>query len=150
MTTYKRASFSHPDFQKLIIDLDKDLWLRYPDVQQNFDTLNFIDESARIILAHESVDAIGCGCFRPMKEKGVIEIKRMYVVSSFRGRGIGKLILRKLEQWAVEDGFTQSKLETGINQPEAIAAYEKSGYDRISNYEPYENSVESICMMKIL
>lgn len=150
MTTYTRTSSSSPDFQKLVIDLDKDLWSRYPNEQQNFAPFNFVDESARVILVKEGLASIGCGCFRPMKEKGVIEIKRMYVAPSFRGKGIGKLILYKLEQWAIEEGFAQSKLETGINQPEAIAAYEKSGYIRIPNYEPYENIAISICMMKIL
>lgn len=150
MTTYTRTNFSNSDFQKLISDLDKDLWSRYPNEQQDFAPFNFVDESARIILAQEEFQAIGCGCFRAMKEKGVIEIKRMYVAPTYRGKGIGKLILYKLEQWALEEGFTKSKLETGINQPEAITAYEKSGYSRIPNYEPYENIAVSICMMKIL
>lgn len=150
MTTYRPTSSSNPDFQKLVIDLDKDIWSRYPNEQQNFAPFNFVDESARVMMAYQDLVPIGCGCFRPMQEKGVIEIKRMYVAPSFRGKGIGKLILYKLEQWAIEEGFTQSKLETGIHQPEAIAAYEKSGYSRIPNYEPYENIAVSICMMKIL
>ena len=58
------------------------------------------------------------------------------------------MILQKLEQWAKEEKFVLAKLETGINQPEAIAAYEKSGYVRIPNFEPYVNVKESICMMK--
>jgi hypothetical protein len=41
-----------------------------------------------------------------------------------------------------------SILETGVNQPEAIAAYEKSGYVRIPNFYPYEEVRESICMQK--
>ena len=85
-----------------------------------------------------------------MKEKNVIEIKRMYVARLFRSRGVGKMILQKLEQWAKEEKFVQAKLETGIRQPEAIAAYEKSGYVRIPNFEPYVDVKESICMMKQL
>ena len=150
MTTYKRTSSSDLDFQQLIIDLDKEFWVRYPDTQQNFTPFNYVDESARVIVACQGVEPIGCGCFRPMKEKDTIEIKRMYVIPSFRNRGEGKMILQKLEQWAVEEGFDQAKLETGDKQPEAIVAYEKSGYVRIPNYEPYVNIAESICMMKRL
>jgi len=150
MTTYKRSSVSHPDFQRLIIDLDKEFWVRYPDTQQNFVPFNYVDESARVIVAYEDTLAIGCGCFRPMKEKSTLEIKRMYVVPFFRNRGVGRVILQKLEQWAVEQGFVTAKLETGIKQPEAIAAYEKSGYVLIPNFEPYVNVAESICMMKRL
>ena len=148
--TYKRTTASDPDFKALIIDLDTDLWERYPDIQQNFAPFNFVDDSFRVILAQEDEAPVGCGCFRPVKEKDVVEIKRMYVAPSFRSIGVGKMILKKLEQWAMEDGFVLAKLETGINQPEAIAAYEKSGYVRIPNFEPYVDVKESICMMKQL
>lgn len=150
MTTYKRTSASDPDFQQLIIDLDKEFWVRYPDTQQNFTPFNYVDETARVIVAYDEATAIGCGCFRPMKEGDTIEIKRMYVIPFFRNRGVGKVILHNLEQWASEQGFGIAKLETGIMQPEAIAAYEKSGYDRIPNYGPYVHVAESICMMKRL
>ena len=150
MVIYKRTVASNHDFKKLIIDLDKDLWARYPDIQQNFAPFNFVDDSFRVILAREDEVPIGCGCFRRMKEKDVIEIKRMYVAPSFRSKGVGKMILQKLEQWAKEEKFVLAKLETGINQPEAIAAYEKSGYVRIPNFEPYIDVKESICMMKQL
>jgi len=150
MTTYKRTTSSDPDFQRLIIDLDKEFWVRYPDTQQDFAPFNYVDERARVIVAYDDATAIGCGCFRPMKEGDAIEIKRMYVIPFFRNRGVGKVILHTLEQWAGEQGFSISKLETGINQPEAIAAYEKSGYTLIPNFEPYVNVKESICMMKQL
>jgi putative acetyltransferase len=148
MFTYTRTTASDSDFKALVIDLDKDLWARYPYIQQNFAPFNFVDDSFRVILAQDDQRPVGCGCFRPVKEKGVVEIKRMYVKPSFRSRGVGKMILQKLEQWAKEEKFVLAKLETGINQPEAIAAYEKSGYVRIPNFEPYVNVKESICMMK--
>ena len=150
MTTYKRLASTHPDFQQLIINLDKEFWVRYPDTQQNFAPFNYVDETARVIVGYDGGSPIGCGCFRPMKEKDTIEIKRMFVVPSFRNKGIGKMILQQLEQWAAEGGFIQAKLETGIKQPEAIAAYEKSGYTRIPNFGPYSNIAESICMAKLL
>jgi putative acetyltransferase len=109
-----------------------------------------VDERARVIVAYDDETAIGCGCFRPMKEGDTIEIKRMYVIPFFRNRGVGKVILHNLEQWASEQGYETAKLETGIKQPEAIAAYEKSGYVQIPNFEPYVNVAESICMMKNL
>ncbi len=150
MTTFKRTTASDPDFQKLIVDLDKEFWVRYPDTQQNFAPFNYVDERARVVLAFAEDEPVGCGCFRPMKEEHTLEIKRMYVVPHHRSKGIGKLVLKQLEQWGAEEGFRVAMLETGIKQPEAIAAYEKSGYVRIPNYEPYVNIAESICMTKKL
>jgi len=150
MTRYKRTSASDPDFQKLIVELDKEFWVRYPDTQQNFAPFNYVDDSARVIVVYQDHQPVGCGCFRPMKESKTAEIKRMYVDPAFRNHGIGKIILQELELWAIEDGFEIAKLETGIKQPEAIAAYEKSGYLRIPNFPPYVDVKESICMMKQL
>ena len=50
----------------------------------------------------------------------------MYVELDNRGRGIATAILKELESWALELGYTKLILETGINQPEAIALYQKS------------------------
>ncbi len=150
MLTYRRTTGSDSEFKALVADLDTDLWIRYPDIQQNLAPYNFVDETFRVILVQENERPVGCGCFRPVAENGVVEIKRMYVAPTFRNKGVGKTILVKLEQWAKEEGFVQAKLETGIRQPEAIAAYEKSGYIRIPNFEPYVNVKESICLMKIL
>jgi len=150
MISYKKTTASHPDFKKLITELDKELWVRYPKTQQNFTPFNFIDETAKIILAFENDEVIGCGCFRPMEEERTVEFKRMYVVPTFRNKGVGKSILQKLEEWATSEGFVFGKLETGNNQPEAVSAYEKSGFVRIPNFGPYVNMKESICMMKLL
>jgi putative acetyltransferase len=151
MITLQRTNASHPDFQALIVDLDKELWERYPLIQQNFAPFNKIDYQARVVVVYEDNIVTGCGCFRPMKKEAqTVEVKRMYVVPHARSKGIGKLILKELQKWAVEEGNHTAKLETGLNQPEAIAAYEKSGYTRIPNFEPYENISESICMMKVL
>jgi GNAT superfamily N-acetyltransferase len=138
------------DFKSLIVDLDKEFWVRYPDTQQNFEPYNKIDLSARVVVAYLNNKAVGCGCFRPTGEDRTLEIKRMYVVPGFRSNGIAKIILRDLEQWGREEGFMYSKLETGIKQPEAIAVYKKEAYIQIPNYPPYVDVAESICMSKKL
>jgi putative acetyltransferase len=40
--------------------------------------------------------------------------------------------------------------ETGKRQPEAIALYEKQGYQRISNYGQYIGVENSVCFEKVL
>lgn len=150
MIIIKRTAVKDPDFALLVIDLDKELWLRYPDTQQNFSPFNKVDKTVRVVLAYLDDRPVGCGCFRPMDEFETIEIKRMYVVPSARGLGIAKLILRELEVWGMEEGFTHSKLETGVNQPEAMAVYKRAKYQQIPNYPPYTHIAESICMAKKL
>jgi GNAT superfamily N-acetyltransferase len=146
---FKRTAFDHPDFQLLIKELDKEFWVRYPLTQQNFEPFNKVDDSCRVILVYHKSKPMGCGCFRPKQEQ-TVEIKRMYVQAVFRNKGIARKILQMLEDWSVSEGFSRSILETGNNQPEAIASYKKSGYRIIPNFPPYENVTESICMEKIL
>ena len=150
MIATKRTTAADLDFKSLIVDLDKEFWVRYPDTQQNFEPYNKIDLSARVVVAYLNHKVVGCGCFRSMGEDRTLEIKRMYVVPELRGKGIAKIILRELEQWGREEGFTHSKLETGIKQPEAIAVYKKEAYIQIPNYPPYVDVAESICMSKRL
>lgn len=149
MITFLRTTPHHPAFGELIIELDKEFLARYPDNQQDFAPYNKIEDDARVVLAFESARAVGCGCFRD-RQQATIEIKRMYVVRQYRNQGIGRKILMHLEQWAVEQGFTKSILETGVNQPEAQAAYRKSGYKVIPNFPPYKDAALSICMEKNL
>ena len=59
-------------------------------------------------------------------------------------------VLSDLESWAKELGFVKCVLETGINQPEAIALYKKCGYSIIENYGQYKGVENSLCFEKIL
>lgn len=149
MLTITHTSYFNPDFKKLIELLDKEYMIRYPYFTNFTNPYNILDEQARVILVYDNTTPIACGAFRPVDNK-TIEIKRMYTLSPFRNRGIGKQVVRELEQWARSEGFSVSILETGINQPEAIATYEKSGYVRTAKYPPYVDVQESICMKKSL
>ena len=133
----------------MIEELDNEFLVRYPFLQQVFTPFNLLDQNARVVMAYYQIIPVGCGAFRLVDEQ-TIEIKRMYTLPSYRNQSVGKRILNQLETWARGEGFSVSKLETGINQPEAIAAYEKSGYKRIPNFPPYGEVRESICMEKYL
>lgn len=149
MITFTRTNFSNPDLQKLIIELDNEFVVRYPYIENIRIPFNLLNENARVVVAYDKLTPIACGAFRPVDET-TIEIKRMFTLPNYRNQGIGKKVLMELEHWAKREGFTVSILETGVNQPEAIAAYEKSGYTRIPNFPPYVDVKESICMRKYL
>jgi GNAT superfamily N-acetyltransferase len=54
----------------------------------------------------------------------------MYVEPAHRGKGVNKLILEALTQWARTQGLTELRLEVYyVNEP-AIRAYEKAGFTR--------------------
>jgi GNAT superfamily N-acetyltransferase len=145
-----RTTPAHEDFQKLVSLLDQDLWSRYGAAQAYYAPHNIIDPSARAVVVYAEDQPVGCGCYRPKEEANRVEIKRMFVLPEWRGRGIAKRVLHELETWAASEGFAEAVLETGNGQPEAIALYGRCGYGTIPNFGPYVGKEESICFGKRL
>ncbi|HZW45039.1 MAG TPA: GNAT family N-acetyltransferase [Dermatophilaceae bacterium] len=82
---------------------------------------------------------------------GEWEVKRLFVDSRARGRGIGRRIMADLEGRARDRGAKRLILQTGDRQPEAVALYERTGYERIAIYEPYVTTFTfSLCFEKQL
>jgi len=149
LITLARADTPTEDFQFLVSLLDEELRIRDGADHPFYAQFNTLEKISHYIVAYVEGIAVGCGSFRVYNED-TVEIKRMFVQSLHRGWGIASLILAALESWAAENRFSSCILETGYNQPEAIALYKKSGYTVIANYGPYENVQNSICMRKNL
>lgn len=90
--------------------------------------------------------AVGCGAIVLEEEYG--ELKRMYVSVEQRGNGIAGRILNCLEDAALAKGCSVFKLETGPYQPEALAFYARSGYQRCERYGDYRDDPLSVFMEK--
>lgn len=89
------------------------------------------------VLATLHGEPVGCGALKCHRATG--EIKRMWVAPSARGLGIGKRILRRLEQLARRRRIPLLRLETNRALTEAQALYRASGYREVKpfNDEPY-------------
>lgn len=109
----------------------------------------FTAPDGAFLIAYVDGSPIGCGGLR-QHSPGVGEIKRMYVEPGARKLGIGRAILRALEQRARELGYPSLRLETGARQPEAISLYESEGYLPIEPYGFYRDSPLSRCFEKQL
>jgi GNAT superfamily N-acetyltransferase len=92
---------------------------------------------------------VGCGGFRNLGP-GRAEIKRMYVDPAVRGHGVGRRLLHELEQGAITAGYRETWLETGTEQPEALALYVSSGYVAIPPYGEFRDDPRSRCYMRTL
>ena len=149
MATIKRTTSDDPDFQTLVVLLDRDLAIRDGDEHDFYHQFNKIDSIRNVVLAYIDNVPVGCGAFKEY-ESGTVEIKRMYTLPDHRGKRIAAEILTELEHWARELNYTACILETGKKQPEAIRLYERSGYTLIPNYGQYAGVENSVCMKKVL
>jgi len=142
-----KTTSENPDFVSLIVELDKSLWERYPELKNNYWENNIIELNPNVVVICLGDQAVACGCFKKY-DKNTIEIKRMFVSPVARGMGLAKRILLELELWAHELGYTIAVLETLYKQKEAISLYQNVGYVIVDNYEPYVGLENSICMKK--
>ena len=149
MITLKRTDSNNQDFVEMVKQLDSDLAIRDGEDHSFYNQFNSISMIKYAIVAYHENSPIGCGAIKAF-DHTTMEIKRMYVSPNQRGKGIAGQILAELETWTRELGFTRCVLETGINQPEALALYHKSGFVRIPNYGQYENVKSSFCFEKVL
>lgn len=147
--TVLRTDSSHLDFQHLVRLLDADLKIRDGEDHAFFAQFNKIDQIKQVIVVYSATKPIGCGAIKHYDE-ATMEVKRMFVLPEFRGRGVATIILEQLENWTVELGYSKCVLETGIKQPEAIALYHKNNYRVIPNYGQYVGVDTSVCFEKLV
>lgn len=146
--TLARTNTENPDFLHLVEQLDADLEARNGDFQIFHGQFNKLLNIKHTILAYDDGEPVGCGAIKEYSAS-TVEVKRMFVSPGKQGRGIATIILKELETWARELGYSSCILQTGINQPEAIRLYEKNNYAIIENFGQYKGDKNSVCFEKV-
>jgi putative acetyltransferase len=146
---FRRTNSSNPDFQFLIQALDEDLYKRNGEGQLIYRQYNQVDQIKHVMIVYVDGEPVGCGCFKKFDPE-TVEMKRMYVLPGMRGKQLAAKLLLELEKWALEEGFHNAVLETGLRQVEAIRLYTVAGYLRTENYGQYIGMEDSICYRKDL
>lgn len=135
------------DALKMIGESEVELASIYPpEVRYAFSPQQLTDAKVRFLVAYDGDALVGCGGVAPLDGYG--ELKRIFVTKSARGRGIAGQIVTALEAEAAAMGYSLVRLETGEASPEAIRAYEKSGYARIAPFGAYLDNGSSVFMEK--
>jgi putative acetyltransferase len=136
--------------RSLIEKLDAELRERYSASSvHGVDAGDFIKAGGRFFIVEVDGERAGCGALRPLDEASA-EIKRMYVIEAFRGRGISRLVLNHLESIARDRGHSHVLVETGDRQPEAQSLFRSSGYRQTEPFGEYVGDPHSICFRKDL
>jgi putative acetyltransferase len=135
---------------RLIENLSVELGARYSDDGSGaFSPDDVQVPGGAFVIAWLDGRPVGCGALRPL-ERGVAEVKRIFVEKDARRQGVARKILGQLETIAAQFGYLVLRLETGILQPEAIGLYETAGYRRVHCYGRYVDNPLSVCFEKRL
>lgn len=82
------------------------------------------------VLERSGVVVGSCGLY-PLGD-GVVELRKMYLHPSLRGRGLGRKLLSHAMAVAAEGGFHTMRLETATALVEAIELYRRNGFTRLA------------------
>jgi putative acetyltransferase len=135
---------------RMINDLDEFQASLYPPESNHLvDVSRLVDEDYYFIAAMDEGQPRAIASFKRTAE-GYVEIKRLYVPEKLRGRRLASRLMDALEKKARQEGFGDSRLETGIHQAAAIALYEKRGYEKTEPFGPYKEDPLSVFMRKKL
>lgn len=86
----------------------------------------------------------GCGIY-PTKglPEGCTELVKLYLAPATRGKGVGKILMERCCEIAVENGYTEIYLETLPELHIAVGLYERLGFEYLE--KPYGESGHFAC-----
>ncbi len=122
----------------------------YPDESNHLEAPGELDKP-NVLFVGCRVDGalVASGAAKLMDDDGdYAEIKRVFVLDDYRGRGLSARIMNHLEAEVQKRGVWLFRLETGVRQPEALGLYRKLGYHERGPYGAYGLDPFSVFMEK--
>jgi GNAT superfamily N-acetyltransferase len=158
--TIERVSWDDPRSVVLRARMDDEMHERYGSANGDEDPAITAERSralsvdpstvvTSVLAVDESGDAVGHIAIRRLGDE--VELKRLIVLTSARGKGAATALLDECERIGRELGVPRLILQTGDKQPDAVALYEKTGWSPIPVYAPYAATMPwSFCFEKAL
>lgn len=142
------TSIDSPDGNELISELNQ----RLIQITGDDGTINFHTEDTKVdgstfLIAYLDGIPYGCGALRKISED-IAEVKRIYARKN--KVGVGRAIICRLEEKAIEFGYHKLLLETRIQNSHTIQFYNECGYAHCAAYGNYCGNKNSYCFEKLL
>lgn len=144
----RAVPYDHTDAVQLINQVQHEYVTRYGGMDRTpVDPAQFLPPSGLFVVGYLDAVPVACGGWRS-HGNGAAELKRMYVVPPVRGRGLARAVLAELERTARQAGHRRIILETGNQQPEALALYHSEGYAPVPSFGYYATTPGAIHLGK--
>ena len=95
----------------------------------------------RLLVASTGSEFVGCVGLRDIGN-GVCEMKRLFVLPQFQGRGAGRILVQAILGEARDLGFHMMRLDSGPNSVEAQDIYRKLGFSEIEPYYDVDDQMK--------
>jgi GNAT superfamily N-acetyltransferase len=113
------------DRQGAGIDLDEEIAAGPPT--------DLVPPNGVLLLGRVDGEPAGLGGVRHLDTE-VAEVKSMYVAPAYRGTGLGRRILGRLDEIALEHGCRAVRLDTSDYLTPAVGLYRSAGYREVPAY----------------
>jgi GNAT superfamily N-acetyltransferase len=143
------VAYDHPDATRLVGKVQQEYEVRYGGQDTTpVNPADFATPRGLFLVGYLDDTPVACGGWRPRETDA--EVKRMYVAPAVRRKGIARAMLAELERTAIAAGYRRMILETGSEQPEAVALYRTAGYTEIAAFGHYAGYPHSVHLGKLL
>jgi putative acetyltransferase len=93
----------------------------------------YSNPKGRLLLALVQGELAGTAALRPLQERAC-EAKRLYVRPQFRGRGVGRALLKSLVEHARAEGYKEMYADTLESMQSALRLYAQMGFAETAPY----------------
>jgi len=97
---------------------------------------DYAPPSGRLAIALVDGQPAGCAALRRFDDRRC-EAKRLYVRPAFRGRGVGRELLRWVIEEARAAGYREIVGDTMPVMEQALAMYDRAGFERTAAYSDH-------------
>lgn len=133
----REAEFGHIEpIKEILLSSLREYQIAIPDNYSVSDIESIANKkhSNRIFVLLRDVSVIGFMVLRPTT-KDRIELKRLYLTASERGKGLGAYLLNCAIQFAQINHFKSIRLETTSKFKKAVSLYKKLGFAVLDDAE---------------
>jgi putative acetyltransferase len=97
----------------------------------------YLDSGGSFLIITDQDQVVGTGGIHPIDAE-TCELKRLWLLKSYRGQGLGKQLTKMLLASAQQKGYRRVRLEvsTPDKQQPAVTLYQELGFQPIEAYNP--------------
>lgn len=136
--------------QKLILDYYQELDrnLDFQDIDYELEHLyeKYQEPKGMLLVAKLNNKVVGCVAYHQLSDT-VCEMKRLYVLPQYRHLHIGKMLVERIIQEAIDAKYNEMVLDTIEPLQSAIYLYRSFGFQETDAY--YDNPMNDVIYMRL-
>ncbi|MGE0702326.1 MAG: GNAT family N-acetyltransferase [Vicinamibacterales bacterium] len=96
-------------------------------------SIQYVPPSGTFLVLRDGDSIVGTGAIRRLDER-VCELKRLWFLPAYRGRGLGQMMAERLLEFARTAGYERVRLDTSLQLKAANRLFGRLGFRPIDRY----------------